>query len=116
MAVKNPGYPQGTPGFSHNNQNVRERLKERLYILFFPLNGNFNFAPLCLALRPSTEGAEQTAWSKLTKLKYIVKIWRCRLLTHEFTFFSIFFVNVLLIQFFVVCLHYQTKTTKNNQR
>jgi hypothetical protein len=24
MAVKNPGYPQGAPGFSHNNQNVRE--------------------------------------------------------------------------------------------
>ena len=43
MAVKNPGYPQWTPGFSHNNQSARDKRMGMIVFFFFLKYGIFNF-------------------------------------------------------------------------
>ena len=107
MIVKNPGYPQGAPGFSHNNQNVRERLKSDC-LFFFSFIWQFNFARVCGLLPPC--GVANTYAVKVNQVKSHCQDLAMSIVHTLIHIYKIFFCPHVVNSFFCCMFGEQSKT------
>ena len=108
--VKNPGYPQGTPGFSHNNQNVRET-KESDCIRFFLYMAILTlprFVRLCVQ---SIDWRRTNCVVKVNQVKTTSQDLATSIVHGCINIFYFFSINALWIHFLLLDLDINQKQT-----